>query len=153
MIKMKYHELLSTVGGLGYFPKAPGTAGSLAGLVVCYLLRGNAAAYVLAFILVFITGVISSGKMEEYTKTTDPSCVVIDEFAGIFLVFFMIPMTGLSIFAGFLFFRLFDILKPPPIRTVEKIGGGWGIMLDDILAGIFAHILLRILLFQGRFSI
>jgi phosphatidylglycerophosphatase A len=147
MIKMKHYEILATVGGLGYFPKAPGTAGSLAGLAACYLLRGNTAAYILTFIFIFVIGVISAGKMEEYTKTADPSCVIIDEFAGIFLVFFMIPMTGLSLLAGFLFFRLFDILKPPPIRTVEKIGGGWGIMLDDILAGIFAHILLRVLLF------
>ena len=146
MIKMKLHEAISTVAGLGYLRYAPGTAGSVAGLVCCFLLRGNTAVYLLAFLILFFVGVVVSDKTEKDMKTKDPSCIVIDEFACIFVVFFMIPMTIVTIPLGFALFRLFDIFKPPPIKLIEKIGGAWGIMLDDLMAGIFAHIILRIIL-------
>jgi phosphatidylglycerophosphatase A len=144
---MDLFKAISTVGGLGYFPYAPGTIGSAAGLVFCVLLKGNPTVYFLAFIAVFFLGVVSSGKMEKHLKMKDPSCVVIDEFAGMFIVFFAVPITILSVFLGFALFRLFDVLKPPPIKYVEKRNGGWGIMLDDVMAGFFAWLFLRGFLF------
>ena len=145
-MNIKFSKVIGTIFGLGYLPYAPGTVGSLVGLLACVLLRGNVAAYFIVFMVFFFTGVISSAKIEEVTKIKDPAYIIIDEFAGMFVVFFMLPMNIMSASLGFLFFRVFDILKPPPIRSIEKIPGGWGIMMDDLLAGVFANLLLRVAL-------
>ncbi len=144
---MKVHEFISTVGGVGHFPFAPGTAGSAVGLAACFLLRGSVPLYLSAFLVFFAAGVVAAGKTEKDRNMKDPSCVVIDEFAGIFPVFFLLPMTPLVIASGFLLYRGLDILKPPPVSLLEKAGGGWGIMLDDLAAGILTNIALRLFLF------
>jgi phosphatidylglycerophosphatase A len=141
----KLYENIATVFGLGHFPIAPGTAGSLAGLIPCLLLHNFLALYIVIFILLFAAGVISAGKVEEETGQEDPSFVVIDEFACIFLVFLFIPATPLYIITGFIIYRIFDVLKPPPIKSLEKLEGGWGIMLDDAAAAIYTNIILQIL--------
>lgn len=146
-IKVIFYKAVSTVGGLGYFPYAPGTLASAAGAVFCFFLKENLFIYSLAFAVFFFLGIASAGKMEGLTKTKDPSCVVIDEFACVFLVFFAVPMTTMTVLLGFALYRAFDVLKPQPIRLIEKIGGSWGIMLDDLAAGFLAHIFLRILIF------
>lgn len=143
--KVHIHRLISTIGGLGYIPYAPGTAGSLVGLALSFLIKGNLISYFLVIIISFFFGVISSGKFEKHSGMKDPSCVIIDEFVGMIVVFFMIPMTFVSMLAGFLIFRFLDIFKPFPIRSLEKFNGGWGIMLDDLIAGILANIFLRVI--------
>lgn len=94
-------------------------------------------------------GVISSGIVEKESGTKDPSSVVIDEFAGIFVVFCFLPLRPGVVIAGFILFRLFDIVKPYPIRFLERVGGGWGIMLDDLLAAVYANLALRVILLTG----
>ncbi len=141
----KTSELIATVFGLGYAPIAPGTVGSLAGLGLCLLLHGYIVLYFLVFIVLFAAGIISAGRMEAESGGKDPSCVVIDEFACIFLVFLFVPLKPFFIITGFILYRLIDIIKIPPARSLEDLGGGWGIMLDDFAAGIYANLILQVL--------
>ena len=143
----KIHEKIATVFGVGYIPIAPGTFGSLAGLILCLLLHKFIVIYILTFIALFLIGIISSGIVEKGSGTKDPSHVVIDEFACIFPVFLFVPLNIPLIVAGFILYRLMDIIKPPPIRSLEKIQGGAGIMLDDLLAAIYTNLILQAIIF------
>jgi len=147
----KAYDLIATVCGLGRLPLAPGTWGSLAGLGFCLVLHGHMILYITVFAVLFAAGVVSAGKFEEKDGRKDPPQVVIDEFACIFLVFLLIPLKTPIILTGFILYRLFDIFKVPPMRSLEKLKGGWGIMLDDLAAGIYANLILQILLFYKIF--
>ncbi len=127
-------------------PFAPGTWGSLAGLFFFLVLSRNSLACFLVFAALFAAGKISADKMETETGRTDPSEIVIDEFVGIFFVFMYIPLTPFFIATGFVIYRIMDIFKPPPIKSLEKLKGGWGVMLDDVLAGIYTCLVLHLLL-------
>ena len=131
----------------GYFPVAPGTIGSLVGILACFLLQDVPfTTYAIVVILTLIAGIYISGEAEKIYQTKDSSHIVIDEIAGIFFTFIYLPKGISFLLAGFAVFRFFDILKPFPIRSIdEKIKGGWGIMFDDVLAGIYANILIRLI--------
>ena len=131
----------------GYFPVAPGTIGSLVGILACFLLQDVPfTTYAIVVILTLIAGIYISGEAEKIYQTKDSSHIVIDEIAGIFFTFIYLPKGISFLLAGFAAFRFFDILKPFPIRSIdEKIKGGWGIMFDDVLAGIYANILIRLI--------
>ena len=131
----------------GYFPVAPGTIGSLVGILAFFLLQGVPfTTYAIVVILTLIAGIYISGEAEKIYQTKDSSHIVIDEIAGIFFTFIYLPKGISFLLAGFAVFRFFDILKPFPIRSIdEKIKGGWGIMFDDVLAGIYANILIRLI--------
>lgn len=132
----------------GFIPFAPGTWGSLAALpfaAVAYSLGPYF--YCLSLALIFIFSIPISGAASKILKTHDASSIVIDEVAGIFITLFLIPISWTSIIAGFILFRIFDIIKPFPIGLIDrKVKGGTGIVLDDIMAGIYSNICLRILL-------
>lgn len=129
----------------GYIPIAPGTAGSLGGIGLYLLLNGLSFAYYLLIIsLLFIFGVYLSSEAEALLKKRDPSSVVFDEMIGMLVTMILIPSGIGWVVAGFFLFRFFDILKPYPIRGIEKrMNGGIGIMLDDVAAGIYANVLLQ----------
>ena len=131
----------------GYFPVAPGTIGSLVGILACFLLQDVPfTTYAIVVILTLIAGIYISGEAEKIYQTKDSSHIVIDEIAGVFFTFIYLPKGISFLLAGFVAFRFFDILKPFPIRSIdEKIKGGWGIMFDDVLAGIYANILIRLI--------
>ena len=131
----------------GYFPVAPGTIGSLVGILACFLLQDVPfTTYAIVVILTLIAGIYISGEAEKIYQTKDSSYIVIDEIAGVFFTFIYLPKGISFLLAGFAAFRFFDILKPFPIRSIdEKIKGGWGIMFDDVLAGIYANILIRLI--------
>ncbi len=131
----------------GYFPVAPGTIGSLVGILACFLLQDVPfTTYAIVVILTLIAGIYISGEAEKIYQTKDSSHIVIDEIAGVFFTFIYLPKGISFLLAGFIAFRFFDILKPFPIRLIdEKIKGGWGIMFDDVLAGIYASILIRLI--------
>lgn len=140
--------------GSGYFPVAPGTAGSLLATVLMYfVLQFDEIIGTLIFVVIssLLTLWVSSACEEEWGK--DPGKEVIDEFAGQALVFLSIPLFRelvpdiLLLSAGFIFFRLFDIWKPLGIDKVQKIGGGAGILVDDLIAGFYAFICLKTLIF------
>ena len=138
----------ATVAYCGRFPVAPGTVGSGAGLIVYSLIRMSGSSFIgLAVILVlWMVGVWASTISEKYFETVDPGPVVIDEVVGMLVTLIFLPVGWIGVVVGFLFFRLFDIFKPFPISSLEQLPGGWGIMADDIAAGIYAHISLWFLL-------
>jgi len=138
--------LLATGCFTGYIPFAPGTFGSIAGLPLCFLLSRTKLPVAILFILIFIFFAIwISTQAEKILKQNDPGCIVIDEIAGIMVTFLGLPFNTISVVAGFAAFRFFDILKPFPVRSMErKFAGGTGIVLDDIAAGILSNLVLRL---------
>ena len=130
----------------GYLPKAPGTWGSLVGLLLFLLLHNLSLPFYLAVVAgLFIVGSFAAGETEKILDNRDPGIVVIDEIVGILVGLTAIPATTLNLTLGFLFFRFFDIAKPFPIRFVDqRFHGGLGIMLDDVLAGIYTLAALQI---------
>ena len=137
---------IATVCGTGYFPVAPGTVGSAVavGLVAALdaLPFANAwrdALLALAIALIFFIGVWAAGQSEKFFGRTDPRHVVIDEVAGQMVAFLLVPHASWKLLlAGFGFFRLLDITKPFPAGRAERLPGGWGIMIDDVIAGVYA---------------
>ena len=139
--------VLATGFFTGYIPFAPGTFGSIVGLPLCFLLSKTKLPAAILFILIFIFFAIwISNRAEKILKQNDPGCIVIDEIAGIMIALLGLPFNIISIAAGFVTFRFFDILKPFPIRYIErKFAGGTGIVLDDLMAGVYSNIALRLL--------
>ena len=144
--KEKSIMVLATGCFTGYIPFAPGTFGSIVGLPLCFLLSKTKLPVAILFILLFIFFAIwISTEAEKILKQNDPGCIVIDEIAGIMVTFLGLSFNIITVIAGFLIFRFFDILKPFPIRSMErKFAGGTGIVLDDIAAGIFSNLVLRL---------
>lgn len=141
--------LICTFGGIGYSPVAPGTAGSLAGLVLYGIFRraGVTAPVEAAIIVALVLAGAWSGTIaERHFGTTDPSAGVIDEVAGMLVTLFWLPVSWPLAVAGFLVFRLLDVIKPFPARRFEALHGGWGMMADDLMAAVYANIVLRGLL-------
>jgi len=130
----------------GYSPVAPGTAGSLVGVAI-YLIPGfeNSLSMPIITIAAFFIGVLISNQMEKQLGD-DPAPVVIDEIVGMWISLLFLPRQLLFVFTAFLLFRIFDIVKPQPARYVERFKNGWGIMLDDVVAGLYSNIAVRILI-------
>jgi phosphatidylglycerophosphatase A len=145
---MRFFVLLFATGlGTGYSPIAPGTMGTLLSVPVYLLLsRIPSPLYEITLIAFFFLSIWLSDNGERYFGKKDDGRIVIDEVMGFFLTMLWIPGTALTIVIGFFLFRFFDIFKPFPIRHVERrCKGGWGVVLDDVLAGIYANIALHII--------
>ena len=129
----------------GYLPYAPGTIGSLIGVGLFFIINSLSPVYYLGVLfLLFTLGVYLSDRAEALFTKDDPSQIIFDEILGLLAAMALIPNGIGWIIAGFFLFRFFDIFKPYPIRDIEKrFNGGFGIMLDDIAAGIYANILLQ----------
>jgi phosphatidylglycerophosphatase A len=141
-------RLLATVFGAGRFPIAPGTFASLlAALAFKFGLSGAAWPFqVGAIAAVFVIGVWASGIHSAELGRKDPRPVVVDEVCGQWLAYLFAPPTWGFLVAGFLLFRAFDVVKPFPIRRLETLPSGWGIMADDVLAGIYSAAVLQLYL-------
>ena len=146
LLKNPVH-LLSVGFGSGLAPKAPGTFGTIAALPFWYVLQFLPPAYyVLVLILAFMLGVYLCGATADALGVHDHGGIVWDEFVGLWIALFMVPMHFGWILLGFALFRLFDIWKPWPIRVLDaKVHGGFGIMIDDVLAGVYAYLTLQLL--------
>jgi len=145
-------KIISTGFGVGYFPLAPGTMGSLAVLIV-YWICPEVTPLQLAIIILGIAaiGIYAATITEREMKTklgqksgTDPGIVVIDEVVGMLIALLFVPKTTLFLIAAFILFRIFDIAKPFPARRMERLHGGWGIVLDDVIAGVYANLAIQI---------
>ncbi|NOD46442.1 MULTISPECIES: phosphatidylglycerophosphatase A [unclassified Ruegeria] len=151
-------QVIGTVGGVGYLRPAPGTWGSLAALPMAWILHtlGGFPLLALATLAVFVGGLWATRVMTEGQDDHDPSEIVVDEVAGQFIALWAISYPswahGINItalwpgwVAGFILFRLFDITKPGPVGWADRRGDPMGVMLDDVIAGVFAAIGVMIL--------
>ena len=140
--------LIATAGGAGFVPVAPGTAGAAVGVLVYWLTRHwSASAQVMLVVAVCGVGVWASSRAAEHFRREDPSHVVIDEVAGQLVTLLLLGVGATGALLGFLVFRIFDVVKPWPVRKLEALPGGLGIMADDIAAGVVGWMLMRVLLF------
>lgn len=147
-------KLAATGLGAGYLPAAPGTWGSLEAVALVWAVDRlfPVRAWTLLgalFLLFFFGGVVASAAVARSENDSDPSIVVIDEIAGQILSLMWVPASGAGLLAGFLLFRVFDIIKPSPARRSESLPGGWGIMVDDLIAGIYSGAVLYFLHWFG----
>lgn len=130
---------------MGYLPFAPGTWGSAVAAVFILFVPLPVSVQVLLALGVFIVGIFAAGAAEEVTGEHDSGHIIIDELAGMLVSVLFLPQGAVWVFAAFVLFRAFDILKPYPIRQVESsLKGGTGVMMDDILAGIAANLVLQV---------
>ncbi len=134
---------VATLGPVGYVPWAPGTFGTLVAVLVVAALKPTAPFFAVLLVASTVLGLAASGPAEEALGRKDASHIVIDEFAGYFFAVAFLPLSMGYILASFVLFRVFDILKPPPISALQHLRGGAGVMADDIAAGIFANIILQ----------
>lgn len=144
------YRLISTCLGIGYTPKGGGTVAAVVCCVAWYFSRGSGNGFLWPQLLVTlgitVIGVWAAGKMESEWGE-DSYRIVIDEVAGMCLTLCAIPNRWPLVLTGLVLFRFFDIAKPLYIRRMERIRGGWGVMLDDMLAGLYANLLLQIVVF------
>ena len=142
-----FQKLIATGFFSGYSPLFPGTAGSLVGLAF-YAIPGIEGAYIFSTVIIvtFFLGVITS-KYIEARLGDDPQIIVIDEIVGMWISLYLIPKSLWLIILAFILFRFYDIVKPSPARNIEKVKNGWGIMLDDVFAGVYANISVRVLMY------
>ena len=136
---------IASFGYCGYFPIAPGTVGSAAGLVVYLLVwwTQSRAVEVGLIVLLFAAGVWAGTAAERYFGGIDPGPVVIDEVAGMLITLAFVPVGLSGAIAGFVLFRIFDVIKPYPAGRFERLHGGLGVMADDAMAAIYANLSLR----------
>lgn len=136
---------IATFGYVGFFPIAPGTAGSLAALAPYAVVRwaGTPAVELATIVAVFAIGTWAATGTERALARKDPGPVVIDEVLGMLITLALLPLSPWGIVAGFLIFRLFDVIKPFPAGRLEHLPAGLGIMADDAMAGVYAHLVLR----------
>lgn len=143
-----FYRLISTCLGIGYTPKGGGTVAAIACCIVWYFSWGSGnglfSLELLVTVAITVIGAWAAGKMEpEWGE--DSYRIVIDEVAGMCLTLCGIPNRWPYVLIGLVLFRFFDIAKPLYIRRMERIGGGWGVMMDDVVAGVYANLLLQLL--------
>ena len=137
---------LASAGYVGYFPWAPGTAGTLVGVMVFLLYSPFPPfIYLLSTVALFALACWASERAEVILGQRDSPKIVIDEVVGYLVTMAFLPCTLTTVAVGFLFFRVFDIIKPPPAGAINRrMRGGAGVVLDDVVAGIYANILLQL---------
>ncbi|MBI4654915.1 MAG: phosphatidylglycerophosphatase A [Nitrospirae bacterium] len=135
----RIQNAIATLSLVGYIPFAPGTFGTAVSFLFVVFLKPGDLALLLIFLTAFLLGLLVSHNAEK-TLGKDSRHIVIDEFCGYLLSILFIPKDISYLIAGFILFRFFDVLKPPPIRKAESaFSGGMGIMVDDILAAIYSN--------------
>ncbi len=133
-------KCLSSFFYLGYAPKIPGFFGSLGGLLFYFMVKHNFVLYIGTLIVLTVLAFFVINKAEQIYGGKDAKHIVIDEAVGMMLALFLVPSKPLAIFLAFIFFRFFDVLKPFPIKWAEKQSSPLGVMLDDVIAGVYANL-------------
>ena len=139
----KIIKMLSTWFYVGNLPVAPGTAASAVGVVIAMICSSSMALYIFITLIVTILGFMVSGKMEAILDQKDPGCIVIDEVAGVMIAFFLLPLTPVVIITAFFLFRAFDMFKIYPVNKFEQLEGSTGVMMDDVIAGLYTNIVMQ----------
>jgi len=144
-MKHKLVKAIATVFGIGLIPYAQGTLASLAGIGVYMLIhKWPNLAYIAVLAVLTIVGFWASGRAEHIFAKKDSRKIVIDEVCGMLVVLLFIPYNVCYIIGGFILYRIFDIIKIYPLNKLERLPAGWGIMLDDFAAGLYANIILQV---------
>ena len=140
---------VATCGYIGYAPFAPGTFGSVAGLLVFFLVRrtGSIAVELAAIVVLFAIGVWSGNEAEHHFGKVDPGPVVVDEVVGMLITLALLPVNLFGAIIGFLLFRLLDVVKPWPSGRFEALPGGLGVMADDGMAAVYGNLAMRALMY------
>jgi phosphatidylglycerophosphatase A len=142
----RFFLFLASGFGAGYIPIAPGTVGTLVAIPLFLILSSiPSPLYELTILTFFFFASWISGEAQRSWGRTDHPRIVIDEMMGFLITMLWLPKTALFIVLGFFLFRFFDIVKPPPIRILERVKGGYGVVLDDVLAGVYSNIILQII--------
>lgn len=137
-------RLLATVAGLGRFPIAPGTVGSAVGVAAHLAIADSGpVAQVIVLLVIVMAGTWAAGVTARHVGAKDPGIVVVDEVAGQMLTLLWLGSSLGLVLTGFLLFRALDVTKPWPARRLERLPGGYGIMADDLLVGVYGNVLLR----------
>ncbi len=134
--------LIATVAGVGYAPVAPGSVASAITAIALVVLSPSRPVFVIFVLVVIIVGTWAAHDAERSLGGKDPGAIVVDEVAGMALSVLTLPLTPLVLLAGFLLFRLFDIVKPYPANALQRLRGGVGVMIDDLVAGLYALLVL-----------
>ena len=142
----KFIKFISTFGFIGYLPLAPGSMASVAGGFIAVGLAHSVPTYLVAWLIITALGFMASDRMEALEGKKDPGCIVIDEVSGVMIAFFMLPATPSVLITAFFLFRAFDMFKIYPANKLEFLKGGVGVMMDDILAGIYTNIVMHLAL-------
>jgi len=147
MLKINFNTIFVSVFGIGFIPIASGTFGSLAGLLIGYILYLiNFNLFFIIIPLLFIFGVIASNTYQKQTGEKDSSVIVIDEVVGQLIAMIFVVDNLTLVLCSFIIFRIFDIFKPWPASYADKkMDGGLGVMLDDVFAGIYAAIVIYLI--------
>jgi phosphatidylglycerophosphatase A len=141
---------LATALGAGYAPVAPGTFGSAVGLLAWGLLPQAPGVQLTAIVIVFALGTWSGSVAERHFQGTDPGQVVLDEVLGMLITLLMNPVGWAGAAIGFVLFRVADIVKPFPANRLERLHGGFGIMADDAMAGVYSNLALRAVVYAAH---
>lgn len=143
--------VIATFFGAGLSPIIPGTAGTLASLPLAALLSWALPpwGFAVATIVIAVTAVLAADRTARLLAHKDPRAVVIDETTGLLVTLLGLPLSWPTLLGGFVLFRVMDVLKPPPARRAERLPGGWGIVTDDLIAGLYANLALRLLAFAA----
>ncbi len=142
----QFAKIIATFFGIGYFPLAPGTAATAVGIAMVFALQGHSWAYAVVVVVLFAVGIPVCSRVEKILKQKDPGIVVLDEVIGVLVALAGLPMTWPVAISVFFLFRAFDMFKIYPINRLEARPGGWGVILDDVMAGIYTNIIMRIAL-------
>lgn len=158
---MRFSKIIASGLGTGFAPIAPGTAGALLGVMLFYGLNifwldidlspiTVIALNLAVIILVLLVGVYSIRRVHEVWPHDAPQ-IVIDEVIGVWIAVFLLPFDYRIYLVGFILFRFFDILKPFYIKRIDRLKSSWSVMLDDVVAGVYANIVLQVLLYFNIF--
>jgi phosphatidylglycerophosphatase A len=135
-------RLIATAFGAGYSPIAPGTAGSAVAVVILWLVPFSRVGLIVYFVAVTLVGTWAAHVFEKAQATKDPGAIVVDEVSGMTLSVLLLPLTVPVLLMGFVLFRIFDVVKPFPANRLQALPGGVGVMVDDVIAGFYALVVL-----------
>ena len=135
--------------GVGFFPVAPGTAATIAGICLAFMLKLNLVLYISVTIILLVLAIPACSYLEKIIGKKDPGMLVIDEVVGVLIAFIGLPLSWPVVISGFFLFRALDMFKIYPINKFESLPGGLGIMMDDVMAGLYTNIALHV---AGRYA-
>jgi len=146
-------KVISTFFFIGYLPLIPGTFGSIAGVGIFYLFpNSHQPGYFIFIFCIMVLGLLTSGRAEKLLNRKDPGCIVIDEVMGMLIALSFLPPEPKIVILAFIMFRILDTLKPFPASRLQNMHGAIGVMGDDLVAGIYANIVLQVILRLSSFS-